>query len=98
MGSTCVKLWMIIVSYVCKKPIVIIEHKSKHKFQMCKEDGFTNLKFDYTWQHFLFTKFGFIKYVSPKHGIFEKSCKLHHIPHVATTNCLCLPLTTIVKC
>jgi len=40
---------MINVSYVYKKPIIIIEHKSEHKFQMCKEDGLTNLKFDYTW-------------------------------------------------
>ncbi len=39
---------MIIVSFVYKKPIINIEYKSKHKFQMCKEDGFTNLKFDYT--------------------------------------------------
>jgi hypothetical protein len=43
MGNTYVKLYMIIVSYVYKKPIIIIEHRSRHKFQMCKEDGFTNL-------------------------------------------------------
>jgi hypothetical protein len=61
---------MIIVSYVYKKPIIIIEHKSKQKFQMCKEDGFKNLKFDYTWQHDSFTKLGFIKFASPKHVIF----------------------------
>ncbi len=48
MGNTYVKLYMIIVSYVYNKPIIIIEHKSKENFQMCKEDGFTNLKFDYT--------------------------------------------------
>ncbi len=48
MGNTCVKLYMIIVSYVYKKPIIIIKHRFGHKFQMCKEDGFTNLKFDYT--------------------------------------------------
>jgi hypothetical protein len=47
-GNTCVKLYTIIVSYVYKKPIIIIEHRFKQKFQMCKEDGFTNLKFDYT--------------------------------------------------
>jgi len=34
--------------YVYKKPIIIIEHRFGHKFQMCKEDGFTNFKFDYT--------------------------------------------------
>jgi hypothetical protein len=34
--------------YVYKKPIIITEHRSRHKFQMCKEDGFTNFKFDYT--------------------------------------------------
>ncbi len=33
---------MIIVSYVYKKPIIIIEHRSGHKFQMCKKNGFTN--------------------------------------------------------
>jgi hypothetical protein len=49
MGSTCVKLYMIIVSNVYKKPIIIIEHRSRHKFEMCEEDGCTNLKFDYTW-------------------------------------------------
>jgi hypothetical protein len=31
---------MIIASYVYKKPIIIIKHKSRHRFQMCKEDGF----------------------------------------------------------
>jgi hypothetical protein len=61
---------MIIVSYVYRKPIIIIEHISKHKFQMCKEDGFKNLKFDYTWQHDSLIKLGFIKFVSPKHVIF----------------------------
>jgi hypothetical protein len=60
---------MINVSYVYKKPI-IIEHKSEHKFQMCKKDGFTNLKFDYTWQHDSFTNLGFIKFASSKHVIF----------------------------
>jgi hypothetical protein len=89
---------MIIVSYVYKKPIIIIKHKSRHKFQMCKEDGFTNLKFDYTQQHDLLTKLGFIKSISPKHIIFEKSCKLHHIPYLATTNCLWLPSITLFKC
>jgi hypothetical protein len=48
MGSTSVKLYMIIIYYVYKKPIIIIEHKSGYKFQMNKEDGFTNLKFNYT--------------------------------------------------
>jgi hypothetical protein len=48
MDSICVKLYMIIMSYVFKKPIIIIEHKYGHKFQMCKEDGITNLKFNYT--------------------------------------------------
>jgi len=38
MGGTCVKLYMIIVSYVYKKPIIIIGNRSGHKFQMCKED------------------------------------------------------------
>jgi hypothetical protein len=41
---------MIIVFYVYKKPIIIIKHRSEHKFQISKEDGFTNLKLDYTWQ------------------------------------------------
>jgi len=58
---------------------------------MCKEDGFTNLKFDYTWQHDSFTKLGFIKFTSPKHVIFERSCKLHHIPYLKITNCLMVP-------
>jgi hypothetical protein len=48
MGSYCLKLYMINMSYVQKIPIIIIEHKSRHKFQMCKEDGFTKLKFDHT--------------------------------------------------
>jgi len=48
MGNSCVKLYMITVSYVDKKPIIIIEHRSRHKFQMCKEDGFANFIFDYT--------------------------------------------------
>jgi hypothetical protein len=39
MDNTYVKLQMIIVSYVYKKPIIIIEHRSKHKFQMSKEDS-----------------------------------------------------------
>jgi hypothetical protein len=90
MGSTCVKLYMIIVSYVYKKPIIIIKHRFGNKFQMCKEDGFTNLKFDYTLQRDLLTKLGFTKSTSPKHVIFERSCKLHHIPYLATTNCLWL--------
>jgi len=33
---------MIIIYYVYKKPIIIIKHKFEHKFQMCKEDRFTN--------------------------------------------------------
>jgi hypothetical protein len=76
---------MTIVSYVYKKPIIIINHRSRHKFQMCKEDGFTNLNFDYTWQHDLLTKLGFIKSKSSKQVILERSCKLHHIPYLATT-------------
>jgi hypothetical protein len=79
---------MIIVSYVYKKPIIIIEHRSEHIFQMCKEDGFTNLKFDYTWQHDSLTKLGFIKSRSPKHIIFERSWKLHHISYLVMTNYL----------
>jgi hypothetical protein len=98
MGSTCVKLYMIIVSYVYKKPIIIIEHRSKHKFQMCKEDGFTNLKFDYTWQHDWLTKLGFIKSRSPKHVIFERSCKLYHIPYLTITNYLWPPLMRFFRC
>jgi hypothetical protein len=58
---------------------------------MCKEDGFTNLNFDYTWQHVSLTKLGFIKFTSPKHVIFERSCKLHHIPYLKITNCLMVP-------
>ncbi len=48
MGNTCVELYMISVSYVYKKPIIIIEHRYRHKFEMCEKDGFTNFKFDYT--------------------------------------------------
>jgi hypothetical protein len=51
------KIYNIDVQYLCKtiydhcilcykKPIIVIKYKFKHKFQMCKEDGFTNLKFD----------------------------------------------------
>ncbi len=54
--------------------------------------------FDYSWQHDLFTKLCFIKFLSPKHVIFERSCKLHHIPYLATTNCLWLPSITIFMC
>ncbi len=36
---------MIVVYYVYKKFIIITKDKSEHKFQMCKENGFTNLKF-----------------------------------------------------
>jgi hypothetical protein len=72
---------MIIVFYVYKKPIIIIEHRFEHKFQMCKEDGFKNFKFAYTWQHYSFIKLGFIKSTSPRHVIHERSCKLHHIPY-----------------
>jgi hypothetical protein len=79
---------MISVSYVYKKPIIIIEHSFEHKFQMCKEDGFTSLKLDYTWQHDSLTKLGFIKSTSPKHVIFERSCKLHLISYLAMTNYL----------
>jgi hypothetical protein len=81
---------MINVFYVYKKPIIIIEHKFEHKFQMCKEDKSTNLKFDYTWQHDSFTKLGFIKFASSKHVIFSKSCKLHYIPYLTTMNYLWL--------
>jgi len=63
---------MIIVSYVYKKPIIIIEHRYEHKFQICKEDGFTNLKFDYTWQHDSFTKLGFAKIRKSKTCYFWK--------------------------
>jgi len=73
---------MIIVSYLYKKPIIIIEHRYEHKFQMCKKDGLTNLKFDYTKQHDSFTTLSLITSISPKHVIFERSCKLHHIFHM----------------
>ncbi len=73
---------MIIISYLYKKPIIIIEHRYKHKFQMCKKDGFTNPKFDSTKQHDLLTKLGFIKSTSLKHVIFDRSLKLHHIFHM----------------
>jgi type II secretory pathway component PulC len=86
MGNICVKLCVIIVSYVYKKPNIIIKHRSRHKFQMSKEDGFTNLKFD------------FIKSISPKRVIFERSCKLHHISYLAITNCLWPLLITFFKC
>jgi hypothetical protein len=65
---------------------------------MCKEDGFTNFKFNYTWQHDSYTKLGFLKFASPKQVIFERSCKLHQIIYVATTNYLWLLLITLVKC
>jgi hypothetical protein len=42
---------MNIVFYVYKKPIIIKKHRSENKFQMCKKDGFSILKFDYSWQH-----------------------------------------------
>jgi hypothetical protein len=32
---------------------------------MCKEDKFTKLKYNYTWQHDALTKLGFIKFTSP---------------------------------
>jgi hypothetical protein len=89
---------MIIISYVYNKPIIIIEHKFKHKFQMCKEDGFINLKFDYTQQHDLLTKIGFIKSINPIHLISKRSCKLPHIPYLAITNCLWLPSITLFRC
>jgi hypothetical protein len=97
MGSTCVKLYMIIVYYVYKNPIIIVEHRFFFKIQIC-EDGFTNLKFDYGWQHDLLTKLGFTKSTSPKHVIFERSCKLDHIPYLAITNCLWLLLMTFFRC
>jgi len=65
---------------------------------MCKEDGFIHFKYDHTWQHDFLAKLGFIKFTSPKHVILEKSCKLHQIPYVATTNYLWLPLITFIKC
>ncbi len=65
---------------------------------MCKKDGFTIFKFDYKWQRDLLTKLGFFKSTSPKHLIFEKSCKLHHIPYLASTNYLWLPLITLSRC
>jgi hypothetical protein len=65
---------------------------------MCKVNEFTNLKFDYKWQHDLLTKLDFIKSANPKHVIFEKSCKLYHIPYLATTNCLWLPSITLFRC
>jgi hypothetical protein len=89
---------MIIVSYVYKKPIIVIKHRFRHKFQKCKEDAFTNLKFDYTWQHDLLTKLSFINFASPRHVIFERSCKLHHIPHLTFINYLWLPSITFFKC
>jgi hypothetical protein len=98
MSNTYVKLCINIISYVYKKPISIIKHKSIHKFQMCKKDGFTNIKFDYTWQHDLLTKLGFIKSTNPKHVIFERSCKLHRIPYLATTNYILLPSITLFRC
>jgi hypothetical protein len=36
MGNTSVKLYVIIISYVYKKIIIIIEHRFRHKFQICK--------------------------------------------------------------
>jgi hypothetical protein len=60
MGGTCVKLYMIIVSYVYKKPIIIIGNRSGHKFQMCKEDDHKSQ----IWLHmttWLVYKIGFYK-------------------------------------
>jgi hypothetical protein len=37
---------------------------------MCKKDRFTNLKYDYSWEHDSLTKLGFIKLISPNHVIF----------------------------
>ncbi len=61
MGNTCVKLYMITVFYVYKKPIIIKEHRFKHKFQMCKEDGFTNLKIWLLMTTWFVYKIGFYK-------------------------------------
>jgi hypothetical protein len=83
MGNTCVELYMISVSYVYKKPIIIIEHRYRHKFEMCEKDGFTNFKFDYTWQHDSFTKLGYIKSASPKHVILKDHANytiFHDVP------------------
>ncbi len=89
---------MIIVLYVYKKSIIITKRRSGYKFQMCNENGFTNFKFNYTWQHDLLKKFDSIKSTSPKYVIFLKPCKLDHIPYVATTNYLWLLLITLIMC
>jgi hypothetical protein len=68
-----------------------------HKFQMCKEDKFTNFKYDYTWQHDSLTKLGFINFANLIHVIFERSCKLHQISYATTTNYLWLFLITFIK-
>jgi hypothetical protein len=51
-----------------------------------------------TQRHDLLIKLGFIKFASPKHVIFERSCKLHHIPYLTTTNYLWLHLITLFRC
>ncbi len=57
--------------YVYKKPIIIIKHRSGHKFQMCKEDGLTNFKFDYTTTWFIY-KIGFYEICKSKTCHFLK--------------------------
>ncbi len=46
----------------------------------------------------MLTKLGFIKFASPKNEIYERSCKLHHIPYLTTTNYLWLPSITFFRC
>ncbi len=62
---------------------------------MCKEN---RIKYDYTQQHNSLTKLGFIKSTNPKNVIFQRSCKLHQISYVTTTNYLWLPSIPFFKC
>ncbi len=43
-------------------------------------------------------KIGFYKICKSKTCHFERSCKLHHIPYLAITTCLWLPLTSFFRC
>jgi len=95
MGNICVKLYMIIVSYVYKKPVIIIEHRSRHKCVKRMDSQISNLV---THNNMIrLQKLSIIESANPKQVILKRSCKLHHIPYLITTNYLCLPLITLLK-
>jgi hypothetical protein len=72
----------------------------KYRWQMgktCVSDHCI-FKYDYTWQFDFLAKLGFIKTASPKHAIFERSCKSHQISYVTITNHLWLFFITFIRC